>query len=170
MSLALLQRGQHPRVSPDVPEEGPSRAGHRQQRERRRRLRGQAADHLSHSALVLRGPLQSPTGETTAAPPGRACALHPGDLNINKAASLLNRRKSKSSAQPVRTAPRPTVSWGIRLRETPRYGARLSPSPWAALIVMGVCLFNQVTFYIILSTKKMPLDTTEVDLDLQLQT
>ncbi|CAG09957.1 unnamed protein product, partial [Tetraodon nigroviridis] len=29
---------------------------------------------------------------------------------------------------------------------------------------------SQVTFYIILSTKKMPLDTTEVDLDLQLQT
>lgn len=31
-------------------------------------------------------------------------------------------------------------------------------------------LFNQTTFYIILSTVGMPLDTTEIDIDLLLQT
>lgn len=48
----------------------------------------------------------------------------------------------------------------------------LMPSPLCccALILTDVCFFNQVTFYIILSTVDMSLDATEIDIELQLQT
>lgn len=49
-------------------------------------------------------------------------------------------------------------------------GSMPSPLCCCALILTGVCFVTQVTFYIILSTTVMSLDTTEIDIDLQLQT
>lgn len=68
------------------------------------------------------------------------------------------------------------MSWRIPLKETRRYTVTSHLHFGALLLCLdcdGCLLFfflNQVIFYIILSTKNMSLDTTEIDIDLQLQT
>lgn len=72
---------------------------------------------------------------------------------------------------------RQTVSWGILLRATPRYVlvSHVHRDTLLYFHVRDALAFlvffsRQTTFYIILSTAGMTLDTKEIDIDLQLQT